>query len=206
MFSTGVLTIVIMLAVTYAFLHEGVTTAFCMFCNVMLAGFITFNFWEPLADQLEDAFAGGSFHGYEDFLSLMALFALSLGVLRLVTNKLLPTQASLDPRVQAAGSAIVGLLTGYFVAGFLVCALQTLPWHERFLNFDARIDVSQKFRRLVPADRVWLATMQRASEVSLAPGDGVLFDPEGSFEQRYARFRRYGDSRDAIPSARDDYP
>src|SRR5262245_52339226 len=67
---TSFLTLVLMLVVAYAFLHEGVATAFCMFCNVVLAGLIAFNFWEPIAGQLEEMVAGGFFEGYEDFLCL----------------------------------------------------------------------------------------------------------------------------------------
>jgi hypothetical protein len=199
--STNFLTLAIMAGVAYAFLHEGVATAFCMFCNVVLAGFIAWNFWEPAAGWLQDQFAGGALQGYEDFFALMLLFGTSLGLLRLAANHLQPTQASLHGRVQFIGSLVFGLWTGYLLAGFLTCALQTLPWHEHFMHFDQRVDstsATQRLRRWLPPDRVWLAMMQSASEGCLGQAEGPLFDPNATFEQRYARYRRYGENRDVF--------
>ena len=52
----ALLTIVLMVAVGYAYLREGLLTAFTMFCNVFLAGLIAFNFWEPVASLIEPIF------------------------------------------------------------------------------------------------------------------------------------------------------
>jgi len=48
-----VLTILVTLAVGYAYMREGLFTAFCMCCNVLIAGLLAFNFFEPLAELLE---------------------------------------------------------------------------------------------------------------------------------------------------------
>jgi hypothetical protein len=85
--------------------------------------------------------------------------------------------------------------------GFLLCVLQTLPWHQNFMNFDYEVEVAKPFRRVMPPDRVWLAIVNRASAVSFARGrpleenyeHAYEFDSTGSFEIRYARFRRYDD-------------
>ena len=61
----GVFTILIMLGVGYAYLREGLLTAFAMLINVLLAGTITFNFYEPLAAMMEPALSGSFFAGYE---------------------------------------------------------------------------------------------------------------------------------------------
>ena len=47
------LTILIVLGLAGLFVIQGLATAFTTFCNVVLAGLIAFNFWEPLADLLE---------------------------------------------------------------------------------------------------------------------------------------------------------
>jgi hypothetical protein len=184
------LTLLIMAAVAYAFFREGVLTAWTMTCNVLLAGLAAFNCWEPLAGALEPLFQGTFLAGYEDCVSLTVLFSLTLGVLRLVTNNLANAQVEHHPFVQQGGSALLGLVTGYLVSGFLLCVLQTLPWGERFMNFDLTVDPHDKVRRVLPADRVWLALMHRASVGPFAHGDSA-FDADGSFEQRYARLRRY---------------
>jgi hypothetical protein len=193
----GTLTVVIMLGVAYVFLLEGALTAFTMLCNIVLAGLVAFNFWEPCAAELDPLLAGTFLHGYEDALCLVALFAGTLGLLRWTTNNLCNAHPDYHPAVDQGASAVCGLVAGYLVAGFLLCVLQTLPWHENFMSFDPKVDLATpqaKLRRVLPPDRVWLALMQRGSVGPFSQADAPGFDPGGSFEARYARLRRYADS------------
>src|ERR1700722_15609527 len=133
-----VLTIVIVLAVGYAFFLQGLLTSFLMLVNVFLAGLVAFNFWEPIASQLESSLQGTFAQGYEDWICLMVLFCVTLVLLRLITNAIAITEPELPAAVQQGGAVLCGLLTGYLTAGFLVCAMQTLPIPEDFLGFTAR--------------------------------------------------------------------
>ncbi len=191
-----VLTILIMLAVAYAFFLQGLQTAFAALVNVFLAGLIAFNFWEPIATELEQQLNGTFAQGFEDWLSLMVLFCVSLLALRLITNIIAKTEPELPAALQQGGATLCGLLTGYLTAGFIICAMQTLPIPEDFLGFSARIDPAGGTRRFLPPDRVWLAMMQRGSLGPLST-DGDGFDPRGYFELGYMRHRRYGNNRDA---------
>lgn len=193
------LTIVVMLIVAYAFAREGLMTAFTMLCNVVLAGLVAFDFWEPIAAELDPMFAGSFLHGYEDALCLVLLFSLTLGLLRLVTNNLARTQLKLQPLAQQIGAVVLGLVTGYLTAGFLACVLQTLPLNQHFLNFDATVESADrsKIRRVLPPDRIWLAMMHRASMGPFATATTTPFDPQGSFELRYRRLRRYPDAEES---------
>jgi hypothetical protein len=197
----GALTILIMLIVGFAYWREGLLTAFCMCINVLLAGLIAFDFWEPLADLIDPMLAGTILAGYEDAACLFLLFVPSLLFLRWATNQLASRIPEFHPVLQQVGGAIVGLATGYLLAGFLICWMQTLPWHERFMNFNPYYDpneASAAIRSVLPPDRVWLALMHRFSSDRLDLGDDP-FDRRGNFELRYARYRRYDDSRDALP-------
>ena len=188
----GVLTVFIMLAVTYAFWQEGVLTAFTMLCNVILAGVVAFNLWEPLADLLDPLLAGSFLHGYEDSVCLVLLFSLTLGLLRLATNNLANRLVEYHPVLQQGGSVLCGLLTGYLASGFLLCVLQTLPWNRHFMGFESKVDpeaAGAKIRRVMPPDRVWLAMMHRAGLAPLSQASPT-FDADGSFEERYWRYRR----------------
>jgi hypothetical protein len=211
----GFLTILIMAAVTYAFWREGLLTACTMCINVFLAGLVAFNFFEPLADLLDPIVQDNFLHGYEDALSLMLLFAFTLGILRLLTNTIAAFDLEFPPVLLRAGGVIFGLATGYLASGVIVCILQTLPWHENFMGFDPKIDPSaagQSGRSILPPDRVWLALMQRAGAYAFAnsldedvkdPGTPYeryrTFDKYATFELRYARYRRYNENREALP-------
>lgn len=198
------LTIAIMLAVAYAFFVQGLLTAICMMVNVFLAGLVAFNFWEPIADSLRTSFSGSPVDGYEDWLCMIGLFIVTLLTLRVVTNLIAPSEPEIRPALQQVTAALCGLVTGYLTAGFLVCALQTLPIAEDFMGFSAKIDAAGGMRRFLPPDRVWLALMQRGSMGSL--DNGETFDPRGYFEQGYERHRRFGENRDPLRYGHEDWP
>jgi hypothetical protein len=205
-------TIVLMLVVAYAYFREQALTAFAMFINVCLAGVITFNFWEPIADLLDPVLAGSFLAGFEDFLVMIVLFSISLGLLRLMSNNLSSLQVEYPPAVGQGGGVFFGLLTGYLLAGFLVAAMETLPWHEQFMYFEPRSENESGFRSFFPPDRVWLALMRRAGayplsnrEVEDPPEEAEsnydriqTFDRDATYELRYLRYRRYGDSRERL--------
>ncbi len=204
----GFFTILMMLGVAYAYLREGLLTAFAMLVNVILAGTIAFNFFEPLANMMEPTLSNTFFAGYEDAVCLIGIFAITLGILRTVTNSISATLVQFPAPLQRPGGAIVGLAVGYFTAGFLICVLQTLPWHQNFMSFEWEVKggAADAIRRLLPPDRVWLALMHRAgaypfSNQEEAKGKEInslydkykTFDPEGVFELNYARYRRFND-------------
>jgi hypothetical protein len=193
------LTLLIMGAVVYAFWREGVLTALAMTCNIFLAGLIAFNFWEPLASGLEPVLSGSFLAGFEDAFCLVFLFAGSLAILRVVSNNIANRQIQYHPAVQQGGSVVCALLAGYLLAGFLLCLVQTLPLPEHFLGFDATYESHDAVRRVMPPDRVWLALMARASQGPFANGEP--FDPEGSFELRYAKLRRVKDVGEGKPGS-----
>ena len=187
------LTILIMLGVCYAYWREGLLTACCMFINVVLAGIVAFFFFEPLANELDPLLHGSFLAGYEDCFSLILLFSVTLGLLRLATNTIAFTDLDYPPALLRGGGVVFGLLTGYLVAGFLLCAFQTLPLPDDFMGFETRVNENQPktLRRILPPDRVWLAMMHRiGGEGSLSWGERPTFDPNGNFELRYGRYRR----------------
>jgi len=203
-----VFSIFVILAVAYAMHHEGLFTAVTMLVNVLLAGFLAFEFWEPLADGLDGLFQGGVMAGLEDCIAMVIMFSLFLVILRIAVNSLAFTDVEFEPNVNRAGSIIVGLLTGYLVAGFLVVCFATLPWHENFMGFTTRAEDGQDgYRSYLPPDRVWLAIMRRAGASTLCwreinpDADSNYdryrtFDPYATFEQRYQRYRRYKEKDD----------
>ena len=140
-------------------------TAFSLLINVFLAGTIAFNFFEPLAGMMEPTLSNTFFAGYEDAIGLFGIFTITLGILRTATNSISITLVQFPAPLQRPGGAIVGLAVGYFTAGFLVCVLQTLPWHQNFMSFDweTKGGAADSIRRLLPPDRVWSRTTDSAA-------------------------------------------
>jgi uncharacterized membrane protein required for colicin V production len=186
--------------------RNGIFTAVTMTIQVMIAGLIAFNFWEPVANQLDEYWQDGKLAGFEDCVALTALFALALGGLRLITNRLNKAMLDFNHIAQQIGGPAIGLVTGYLVSGLVICVLQTLPIEEDFLGFAPRRADEPGLRSYFPADRVWLALMRHAGAYPLAskeenpdaesPFDRwATFDREGTFELRYARYRRHTEKR-----------
>jgi hypothetical protein len=193
-------TIIVILIVAYCHYREGLFTAACMCVNVVLAGLIAFNFWEPLAGAVESVVDRTFLQGYEDFVCLMFLFALSLGLLRALTHHFNSAEVVFQPALNQLGAAAMALITGYLLSGFLVCAMETLPWHQNFGGFEPYRENETGIRRYLPPDRIWLSLMHRAGATCLSRGDeSRTFDPEGAFESNYFRFRRYADAPPEAP-------
>jgi hypothetical protein len=166
-------------------LRQGAFRAFLLLVNLVVAGLLAFNVWEPLATGL--AVVSRGLDPYADALVLTALFGLCLAGLWLATLHLAPEEPALPPLARRGGSILFGLLSGYVTAGILICVLQTLPLPREFLWYNPEAGLG-----LGAPDRVWLAAMQRASSVVFdIPGGGERwFDADGSFIPRYARYRR----------------
>jgi hypothetical protein len=201
----AIFTLLLVLIVGYALFSQGLLTAFTTMVNVLLAGLVAFNFWEPAASMLAQQLSGTPVLGFEDYICMVGIFGIVLVVLRIATGLLATTELELPPAMQQGGAAVCGMITGYLTAGFLVCAMQTLPLPDDFLGFSARADLAGGVRRYLPPDRVWLAMMQRGSFGPLAT-DGDGFDPRGYFELGYARHRRTSSGHAPLDYYGEDIP
>lgn len=200
------LTVIIMAAVAYSQYRNGLFGSCATLVMVLLSGLVAFNLWEPVADGLDRSLQGSMLSGCEDMIALSAIFGAVLFGLRFAVNKLCPEMIAEHGTLQHFGGAGVGLITGYFLAGFLVCALETLPLDERFLDFEPRTGAELRaaneagWRLFFPPDRVWLAMMNHAGAAPLRwKEDASTFDAEGTFELRYRRYRRTTESRGPLP-------
>jgi Colicin V production protein len=194
-----VLTLVIMLVVAWTQYRNGLFTSVAYFIMVLLSGLVAFNYWEPIADILDSSFQNGALAGCEDLIALTLLFTLTFLALRLAVSYLNTDMIDEHGHLQHLGAFAVGAATGYFAAGFLLCAVETLPLDERFLGFEPRETNEPGYRSFLPPDRVWLSLMRHAGANPLAgredgEGDRVdrfaTFDRHGTFELRYLRYRR----------------
>ena len=181
-------TFLLMLIVSYAFFQEGLFVAFCNFVNMLLAFVVVVGFYEPVAVFLEELLRDSFADGFEDAIAMVGLFLVSFGALKVLALQLAPSVIVYQHLVHTLGGAVVGLITGYFLSGFLWCVLQTLPWQEKFMGFDTRSTKKSTSSSFLRPDRIWLASMRKFSKGAFKTDK--IFDPSASFELRYQRYKR----------------
>jgi hypothetical protein len=168
---------VLILGMAYALVSEGAWGATLMFFNVMFAGLITFNFYEPLATLAVEKGMAGS---WADFVCCMVMFLICLIILRVITDQVSPGMVRLPKPIYHLGGLVFGLGSGAMMAGILLCVLDTAPVHRKIfgmLAYDSQPPYKQGL------DRVWLAFVQRSSGYSFSIYDeDAERDPEGEFE------------------------
>ena len=119
----------LILGMTYALLSEGLWGSALMFFNVLFAGIIAFNFYEPLAELLA---ANVSFiSGFADTLCLMALFIVALVMLRLTTESIAPSMVRFPSPVYNIGRFFFGLAGASVTMAILLVAFETAPVHKK---------------------------------------------------------------------------
>jgi len=177
-----------MLIVSYVFFQEGLFVAFYSFVNILLAFVLVAGFYEPFAEFLEIQLKGSAAEGFEDAIAMVGMFLASFGALKFLALQLAPSEIVYSHLVHNLGGAAVGLFIGYFVSGFLWCVLQTLPWQEKFMGFEARSTIKSASSAFLRPDRIWLSSMRKFSKGAFKTGN--IFDCSASFELRYQRYRR----------------
>ncbi len=157
LFIFGFFTILMMLGVAYAYLREGLLTAFAMLINVLIAGTVAFNLFEPLASMMEPTLSNTFFAGYEDMVCLIGLFAITLGILHTIVNTISASMVRCPAPMQRPGGTCRP--RGRFSAPGSWCALyRRFPGTATSMSFDWEVkSTPEPIRRVLPPDRVWLA-------------------------------------------------
>ncbi|MCS7015269.1 MAG: CvpA family protein [Gemmatales bacterium] len=194
-------TLVLVVVTAAWFATQGAFLAAVMWLSVWLAGFFAFWLFEPLARGLEPML--GSF---ADGVALTGAFCLGVLALRGARRWLVRHDLFFPIWLERTGGALFGMLTGYALAGLILCIWQTLPIHQHFLNYDPHRGVG-----LGQPDRLWLAAVHRASRQNLRRGvpvgdESYVFDPDASFVWRYTRHRRIPPDGSAPRPHREEFP
>lgn len=117
----NIIAILVVLGVTYLWLIRGFFSAFIHLLCVIVAGAIAFAVWEPLAFWiLGSTDPHGIFAGTAWGVALGLPFAITLIVLRIVVDLLIPANAVIASGPNYAGGAVCGLIAGLIASGFVV--------------------------------------------------------------------------------------
>ena len=179
-----ILLLAVIVGVAWCVASEGAWGAAQTCLSVFFAGLLAMNFFEPLADSLQDHIAPSWAHRW-DVISLVGLFGLFIYGLRSLGNYLSPTFIQVQSTVHEAMRWSCGLLTGYVTMAFLLTALHTMPLSGKLIGFKPEPEHRSGPLSSLAPDYQWLEFTQYVSEYAFRQGcDGRVFDPK-----RYASRR-----------------
>jgi hypothetical protein len=191
----------LVLGLTYALTSEGLWGAALMFFNILFAGMIAFNFYEPLAVLLDRTGIGW---GFSDTLCFLVLFGVALVGFRLTTETLAPAMVRFPTPIYHAGRLIFGLGGALLTVAILLIGYECAPVHKKLFR---AYTYESKPPFGLGLDHQWLGFFQHETGGAFvrynagAPdpfrtyGQGRninLFDPRGEWLINHQNARPYG--------------
>jgi len=186
MLLTAILFVIMFMCIALMW-NEGLWGSALMFVNVLFAGMLAMNFYEPVANYLEKL-APSLTYAF-DFLSLWAVFVAALLVLRTVTDQASRHAVRFKVPLEIGGQVGFAILTAWVFACFTMATLHTAPLARTALrgSFEPR-PLESSFLGLHP-DRYWLAWIHSRSLGALSRQEPRPFDAEGDWIFKYAQRR-----------------
>jgi uncharacterized membrane protein required for colicin V production len=185
------LLVVMMVGIFAALMREGLWSNAIALVNVIVAGLVATNFFEPLAAFLTKQWPKMSI--FTDILALWALFAVTYLVLRVLTDLTSKFRVRFKKPIEDIGNYALALAVAYVAICFTTMTLHTVPLARNFLWKGFRPEDPLLF--MLKPDRQWLGFTQMVSGGSLArmtsekQPEQYLFDPKGEFMPKYASRR-----------------
>jgi hypothetical protein len=169
------LLVALMLFMTYVLTSEGAWGTALMFFNVLFAGLIAFNFFEPLADLIDSTGIGWS---YSETLAMMLIFCVSVLILRLTTDSLAPVMVRFPNPVYQVTRLAFGFATTVVTFAIILLAFHAAPVHKKIFGY---IDYNTKPPFGFGIDHGWLGFFQYTTgDIFARYGHGGR-DPYGTY-------------------------
>jgi hypothetical protein len=148
----NILCIAMVLLIAYWWANQGLFSAIIHLLCVIVAGALALAFWEPLALGL--LMRGSGFDGYALSVSLIVVFVLTLFVLRLATNKLVPGNVDLPRWANLVFGAPVGACSGVLTIGLLLIGMGFTQSQRTIMGFVG--DGRNSSSTIVRVNAMWL--------------------------------------------------
>ena len=177
------LMVVIFIAVAISLYTEGLWGNALRLINVTTAALLATNFYEPLANWLEGMMT--SYKYVCDFIAIWAVFAISLGVLRAMTDFLSKVKVRFLKIVDQVGGGILACCVGAVMVAFVTTTLHTAPLAEKFMFGGFQAD-KPMMMGLAP-DRKWLGFSRTVSRGAFSRSAAKPLDPQhfiNNYKQR----------------------
>lgn len=182
-----ILLFVVMFVVLAMMWPEGFWSNALTLVNVVFAGTIACNYFEPLADYFDSQMPSLTYAW--DFIALWAVFSFSFLILRTVAEQTSQHKVRFRLPVEMTGRILASLLTGWVFICFITFSLHIAPLARSPLrgSFEPQ-PMAANFLFLKP-DRYWLGYLYTRSRGVLARNPPQVFDAEGDFIFKYAARR-----------------
>ncbi len=168
-------------ATTYS---EGMWSNAISLINIVTAGLLAVNFYEPLARWVEGMNDWTKSCTYIwDFLSLWALFCLCMLIFRILTDSLSRVKVRFLKIADRIGGIILSALIGWVMICFFMMTLHTAPLSRNFL-FEGFQPGENMVLGMAP-DKNFLGFVNLVSKGVYARSELNEFDPQQHFIKTY---------------------
>ncbi|MHC4414496.1 MAG: CvpA family protein [Planctomycetota bacterium] len=149
----NVLIILLVLLIAYWWGNQGVFSAIIHLLCVITAGAVALAVWEPLTAGM--LLRGGFFDSYAWGVSLVGVFVVTLFILRLATNRLVPANVDLPHWANVAFGFPVGAAAGVLTVGMLILGAGFIQSQRDVLGFAGMVR-SSRDGQVKELQRLWL--------------------------------------------------
>ncbi|HEX4130909.1 MAG TPA: hypothetical protein VHZ24_12780 [Pirellulales bacterium] len=181
------ITLVLLMVVVVAFRQAyGFWSNLIMLGNTIVAALVATNYFELLAGLL--AGIASFLQYYADFIAIWVIFAVTVFVLKAVTDIVSRYSVRFPKPLELAGNYLSVLALGWVLVCFAAMTVHLSPLGRNAFAGGFKPE-SANFWGFAP-DRLWLGFAQRTSQGALG---GNVFDPKGDLMLRYAARREQSD-------------
>lgn len=185
------LMLVIFVGVFASIMNEGLWSNAISLINVVIAGLLATNYFEPVANWLEAQVPSGKM--FWDIIAVWGVFAFSFGLMRFATDQVSRYRVRFKAPLERLGGFFFGAWVAWVFLCFTMMTLHTAPLSRNFMFLAFRPEERLLFG-LAP-DRRWLGFMNKMSRTTFSrwPDEDdprrYEFDPYGQFMPKYATRR-----------------
>ena len=189
-----VINVLILFLLVAMLFPEGLWSNTITLVNVVFSGLLATNYFEPLADLMEDN--APSFTYILDFCALWLLFVLIYMILSSITQFISNHRVRFKMPVEMGGRVAMAMLIAAVFCGFFNMTMHTAPLVRTPVKGSfQKTPMSGNLFGLAP-DRQWLGFIQSRSRGPLSVGDPAgtdgkrEFDPQSEFVLKYGQRRK----------------
>ena len=122
-----ILILLLTLGIAFWQLSQGLFSTLIMLILSIAATMVAFNFYEPLGNYFFTSVFDQKYPMYIYATSLIGLFTVTLLVLRILFDWLIPGNVLFEMWPNRIGAGVLGIMVGMVLTGVLTIAIQMLP-------------------------------------------------------------------------------